>query len=453
MLDSEQQPEIEAPDELLADMPLPSDAKTFFLGGIFVLLMLTAAYVASEIVLPMIFAVMLNLLMQPALRALERLRTPRALGALLLILVVIATIVGLGAAISEPAEAWIAKLPEGVPRILERLKFLDAPINTLRTFLAAANNFGAAGPQRSSPGPLDGGAIFASVFAGTRSFASGLFTTVLFLYFLLVSGDSFLRRLVEVLPRFASKRQAVDISQQIGRDISAYLVTITLMNALVGAATAIVMWSTGVGDPVLWGTVAFILNYVPLLGPAAAFVIFLFAGSLTITSTWQALLPAALYGAIHVIEGETVTPMLLARRFTLNPVLVILSFVFWFWLWGVPGAILSRSILATTKIVCDRIRPLAASRPYSCGMRPRGSRAFLARVPRFLCSARRQKRQPRQRGQRLRPGSLHDRGAVVLDRALADAEVGGDVLARLAREHPFHHVPLSRRESSKVSQR
>jgi predicted PurR-regulated permease PerM len=118
------------------------------------------------------------------------------LGALLLILVVIATIVGLGTAVSGPAEAWIAKLPEGIPRILERLRFLDAPINTLRTFLAAANNFGAAGPQRSMPGPLDGGAILSSVFAGTRSFAGGLFTTVMFLYFLLVSGDSFLRRLV-----------------------------------------------------------------------------------------------------------------------------------------------------------------------------------------------------------------------------------------------------------------
>jgi predicted PurR-regulated permease PerM len=126
-----------------------------------------------------------------------------------------------------------------------------------------------------------------SVFAGTRSFAGGLFTTVMFLYFLLVSGDRFLRRLAEVLPKFASKRQAVDISQQIGRDISAYLLTITLMNALVGAATALVIWSTGVGDPVLWGTVAFILNYVPILGPAAAIFIFLFAGSLTITSTWQ----------------------------------------------------------------------------------------------------------------------------------------------------------------------
>ena len=234
-------------------MPLPSDAKTFFLGGIFVLSMLTAAYVARDIVLPMIFAVMLNLLMQPALGALERLRVPRVLGSILLILVVFATIVGIGAAVSGPAEAWIAKLPEGIPRIEERLSFLDAPINTLRKFLTAANNFGAQGPQPSSPGPLDGGAILSSVFAGTRSFAGALFTTVMFLYFLLLAGDSFLRRLVEVLPRFASKRQAVDISQQIGRDISAYLLTITLMNALVGAATALVMWATGVRRSDLMG--------------------------------------------------------------------------------------------------------------------------------------------------------------------------------------------------------
>jgi hypothetical protein len=170
MPDSDQQFEIEAPEELLADMPLPSDAKTFCLSRHF----LSCDFDDG--------------LMQPALRALERLRAPKALGASLLILVVIATIVGLGAAVSGPAEAWIAKLPEGIPRILERLRFPYAPVNTLRTFLAAANSFGAAGPQRSSPGPLDGGAILSSVFAGTRSFAGGLFTIVMFLYFLLVSG-------------------------------------------------------------------------------------------------------------------------------------------------------------------------------------------------------------------------------------------------------------------------
>ena len=288
MSESDQRLEIEAPEETPPDKPLPSDAKTFFLGGMFLIAMLATAYVAREIVLPLVFAVMLNLLMQPTLRALERLRVSKPLGAVLLILLLFTTVVGLGTAVSGPAEAWIAKLPEGIPRLQERLSFLNAPINALQTFLKAVDNFGAAGPQRSSAGPLDGGAILSSVFAGTRSFASGLFTTVLFLYFLLVSGDSFLRRFVELLPRFRSKRQAVDISQQIERDVSAYLITITIMNALVGAATAMVMWWTGVGDPVLWGTVAFILNFVPILGPISGVIIFLFAGLLTIASTWQA---------------------------------------------------------------------------------------------------------------------------------------------------------------------
>jgi predicted PurR-regulated permease PerM len=149
---------------------------------------------------------------------------------------------------------------------------------------------------------------------------SGFFLTVLFLFFLLVHGDTFLRRVVEILPRFSNKRQAVDISQKIESDISAYLITITIMNAVVGTATAIVMWYTGLGDPILWGTVAFLLNYVPIVGPACGVAIFLLAGLLTIDTLWQAFLPAVLYLGIHFAEGELITPTLLAKRFTLNPV-------------------------------------------------------------------------------------------------------------------------------------
>ena len=199
-----------------------------------------------------------------------------------------------------------------------------------------------------------------TLFTGTRAIAAGLFETVLVLFFLLLAGDVFLRRLVEILPRFRDKRQAVDISQQIERDISVYLVTITLMNAMVGIATALVMWLCGLGDPLLWGAVAFLLNYVPILGPLLGVVTFVLAGLLTSDTLWGALLPAGLYLAIHLLEGETITPMLLARRFTLNPVLVILSLIFWYWMWGVPGAILSVPMLAIIKIICDRVQTLAA---------------------------------------------------------------------------------------------
>jgi predicted PurR-regulated permease PerM len=170
-----------------------------------------------------------------------------------------------------------------------------------------------------------------TLFSGTRVFAGSFLETVLVLFFLLLSGDTFLRRLVEVLPRFRNKRQAIEISQHIEHDISAYLITITIT---VGLATALAMWLCGLGDPILWGAVAFLLNYVPILGPMIGLVTFTLAGLLTVNTLWGALLPAALYLVIHLVEGETITPMLLARRFTLNPVLVILALIFWYWMWA-----------------------------------------------------------------------------------------------------------------------
>jgi predicted PurR-regulated permease PerM len=348
-------PPAEEPEE----MPLPSDPKAVFLGGLFFLALLAAAYVAREVIMPLTFAVVLALLLQPALRLLERLRLPRTLAALLLIFALLGTIVGLGTAVSGPARSWAGKLPEGIPRLQEKLSFVREPVNTLQRFLQQVENFGGT-ESKNTAESAQGPTFLTRLFTGTRNFASGFFTTVLFLFFLLVSGDIFLQRFVEILPRFSSKRQVVEIDQQIERDISAYLVTITIMNAAVGIAVAMAMWLTGVGDPVLWGTVAFLLNYVPILGPVLGVLIFLLAGLLTHDVLWQALLPAGLYLGIHLIEGETVTPMLVAKRFTLNPVLVIISLVFWFWLWGVPGAILSVPMLAIAKIICERVRSLAA---------------------------------------------------------------------------------------------
>src|SRR6478736_8533849 len=168
-----------------------------------------------------------------AMRLLKRWHVPRILAALLLILAVFGTIVGLGAAIAGPASTWAAKLPEGIPRLQERLSFLQAPINTLQRFLQQVESYGQP-PGAPAAVSAEGSTLITKLFTGTRNFASGFFTTILFLLFLLVSGDTFLRRLVEILPSFSNKRQAVDISQQIESDISAYLVTITLMSAAVG---------------------------------------------------------------------------------------------------------------------------------------------------------------------------------------------------------------------------
>jgi predicted PurR-regulated permease PerM len=339
---------------------LPSDPVVVMLACLLVLALLGVAYVAAPIVLPIVLAVVLNLLFQPGMRALENLHVPRSLGALILILVFFGAIVAIGAAVSGPATEWATKLPSGIPRLQERLQFLSQPVSTLQTFLQQIDGFISGGGASAGGHAASGSAIATILFTGTTHFASSFFETILILFFLLVSGNTFLKRTVEILPSFKGKRQVVELSQQVEENISMYLVTITVMNTAVGVATGLAMWLLGLGDAILWGVVAFLLNFVPIMGPLFGVGIFLLAGLLVLDPLWMAMMPAALYLAIHVIEGEIVTPMLLARRFTLNPVLVIISLIFWFWMWGVPGAILAVPMLAITKIVCDGVRPLAA---------------------------------------------------------------------------------------------
>jgi predicted PurR-regulated permease PerM len=354
-----------------AEMPLPSDPKTVFLGGLFVLAVLAGAFVAKEVILPVVLAFILKLLLQPVMRLLARIKVPRVLASLLMILALFGILAGLGSALSGPASNWAKRLPEGLPRLQQRVQVISGPLDSLKGMLdhakgmvggGTANAAGAGAPAGQQPAPAAVGSsdIQSTILSGVQTFASEFLTTFLVLFFLLNSGDTFLRRLVEVMPRFKDKRQVIDISQQVESDVSSYLVTITVMNAAVGIATGLAMWALGLPDAALWGAVAFLLNYVPILGPLVGVVTFLGVGMLSLDPLWKAFMPMVLYGAIHIIEGETVTPMLLARRFTLNPVLVIVALLFWDWMWGVPGAILAVPMLAITKIVCDRIRPLAA---------------------------------------------------------------------------------------------
>jgi predicted PurR-regulated permease PerM len=341
-------------------MPLPTDPKTFFLGGLFVIACMAVLYVSAPIVLPLILALVLKLLLQPLVRLLEEFHIPRAVGAILAVLLVLLAFGGAISMLAGPAAAWAGKLPEAIPKLKDSLRFLQAPIDTVQSMMKQVEAF--AGESGSLPqGPeVRPSSLLGAVLSGSATATSGLFTTLLILFYMLVSGETFLRRMVEILPRFRDKRQAVELSLHIERDVSAYLLTVSCINAIVGIATGCVMWACGVANPVLWGTVAFVLNFVPILGAMVGLVIFLMASILSLGVSWWALLPVGLYFGIHILEGEFATPMLLARRFTINPVALILALIFWYWMWGVAGAILAVPLLAIIKIVCDDLRPLRA---------------------------------------------------------------------------------------------
>lgn len=339
--------------------PAPPAIRSIMLTGIFVLLVFYTLYFTAEIAIPLVFALLLKLLLQPGARLLGRLHVPQSLAALVMIALLFG-IFGLGGyLLTGPAASWAHKAPESLPRLEQRLSLLKEPIDRLRQSAQQVEHM-AQGPAAAPAVAVQGPSLTDYLFSGTRRLLSGLGITVLLLFFLLASGDVFMRRLVEILPSFRDKKQAVAISHEVESNISAYLVTITVMNALVGTATTLVMWAIGLPDPLLWGVLAFVLNYVLILGPLTGVCLFFLVGLLTFDTLWQALLPPAAYLAIHIVEGEWVTPMLVARRFTLNPVLVIGSLIFWDWMWGIPGALLAVPMLAVFKIVCDRVRPLAA---------------------------------------------------------------------------------------------
>lgn len=224
-------PDGSAPEQI--EMQLSSDFRTAFEGGLFLLAFLAALYATREIVLPVVLAFVLRLLLQPAVRMLERLRVPAVLGALLLIALLLGAVVTFGTALYGPAASWAAKLPEGIPRLQEHLSFLRAPIEAIRNFVRLTEGYVVGQAQPAGPGAAQAatdGDVWITFFAGSRAFVAGLLEMVLVLFFLLIAGDTFLRRLVEILPRFSDKRQALEMSQHIEQDISAYLLTVTIMN-------------------------------------------------------------------------------------------------------------------------------------------------------------------------------------------------------------------------------
>jgi predicted PurR-regulated permease PerM len=335
------------------------------------LAVLYTLFFAAAIILPFVLALVLALVLGPAMRLLNRrLRIPRMIAALLLIVALFSVVGAMGYALSVPASGWIAKAPQSLPALVDKLRFLERPIQLMQHGVQQLQNLmsqsgdqpdaqneplpGPAAPQSSNVGGSLMG-IGSSVLQGGRAFLGEGFTLMLLLFFFLASSDTLLRRFIEILPHLDEKRRAVSIVTEIENNISRYLLTITLMNALVGLFAGLAVWLLGMPDPLLFGTLAFLLNYIPIIGPVTGMVIFFFVGVFTFPSIWQAFIPAGIYLGIHVLEGETITPMLLASRFTLNPVMVISSLMFWDWLWGIPGALLSMPLLAVTKIVCDHI--------------------------------------------------------------------------------------------------
>jgi len=329
------------------------------LVGLLVLALFYTLYFARAFLLPIVLAVLLDFLFSPIVRFLKRLRVPEPLSAALVVALLLGAI-GMGAySLVEPARAWMARAPASIQKVQSRLRVLRKPVEQVSR---TANEVEAAtkvGQGNAQEVVVRGPRMSERLFGTTQSLITGALEMLVLLYFLLAVGDLFLQKLIKVLPQLRDKKKAVLIARETESSISTYLVTVALVNVGLGTVVALVMWLIGMPNPVLWGALAGLAEFVPYLGATAMLIALSLAGLVAFPTTGHALLAPVGYLAVNLIQSNLITPTVLGRRLTLNPVAILVGLVFWWWLWGVGGAFIAVPLLATFKIFCDHIESLA----------------------------------------------------------------------------------------------
>jgi predicted PurR-regulated permease PerM len=330
------------------------------------LAVLAAIHIAAPVLLPVLVGGFLALLLNPLVLGLCLLGLPRALGAALVLGLVLT---GLGFAahrVYEPAMQAAADAPRMVQRLQRKLQMMThslAEAGKVGEALEAIDSIGAKPKPRSTVTVVDPGADGLSRRAGPLlAVLASVGTTTILVYLFLVFGELLFRRIVSIAPTLSDKRNTVQIVRSIQTDVSRYVGTVTLINLGLGCATAGTLYLLGVENPLMWGLLAALLNFAPYVGPLVGALILAAVGLLQFDTPTAALLPALTYLGLNLVESQLVTPMVLGRSFSLNPVVILVWLLFWGWLWGVAGLLLAMPMLVCTKIICARseaLRPWA----------------------------------------------------------------------------------------------
>jgi predicted PurR-regulated permease PerM len=318
-------------------------------------------YFARPVLLPVVLACVAKMLLKPLIRWASYCHIPPALSAAFALSFLVGAF-GVGFfQLGRPAMTWMNEAPQHMTELRQRVLKLFPRAARFSAAAAALNNLGATDAEKSAAEKKTPTLEFkesrgtSSILNWTETLLVGLGETLVLAYLLLASGDLFLQKLVHVMPTLSDKKRAVEVSREIQQNISNYLFSVSLINIGLGVLVSAGLYFMGVPNAAMWGILVAILNFVPYFGPVAGVILLAAIGLLTFDTLGTGLLPCAWYLLLHLLEANFITPVLLGHRFTLNPVVIFVSLIFWTWLWGVPGALLSVPILVSIKVVSDRV--------------------------------------------------------------------------------------------------
>ena len=337
------------------------------LAGLLLIAAVAAVTFARDFLLPAVFAVFIAITLRPFVRALSRRGVPDWATTAAIVLVA-ALLVSIAVyAFAGAIMQWVQDAPRLQRDFLSKIASLRTSFEGLIDIGETIQNAATSAAATNEP-EVQEVVVKESMLPTVFTLLAGYPVNVIFVasgaiviaVFLMASGDLFYEKLISVLPSFADKKAALRIALDVEREVSAYLVAITVINAILATCVGLSFWLIGLPTPHLWALFAFILNYIPYLGPITGLAFSAVIGIVVFENIGQALLAPLVYGALIGLETQIVTPMVLSRRMRINAVMILLALAFWAWAWGIAGIVVAVPILVAFKVLCNHVEALSA---------------------------------------------------------------------------------------------
>ena len=317
-----------------------------------------ALRLGRDLLVPIVLAVLITLVLSGIVETLRRYRVPRALSAVVLLALVGAAVGGTLHAVWTPAQQWI----EGAPRVLRTIEHKTRPAQSVvrridaivrrASALAGAADPPAAATTASAPSTTTTVSAM-DVVAGTSGVVAALLMGAALTLLLLTAGPTTLARLTAPVATDGRAIRVLRVIEAIRLEVGRYCGTLAVINLLFGALTALVMWLLGMPNPVLWGALAGVLNFIPYLGCATTLAILTLVAFVSFDRISQTALVAASFLALAAVEGHIVEPVFLGRRLDLNPIVVLVALWVGAWIWGIAGMVVALPLLVATKVAAS----------------------------------------------------------------------------------------------------
>lgn len=318
---------------------------------------ITAIRLGRDVLVPLMLSLLIALVLSGLVEWLYRFRVPRVLSAFVLLLSVTAAIGGICQLVWSPAQQWMQNAPHVLHSIESKVRPAQSVVRRIGDLATRATTLGGAATSSATTSAAQApttSMTAAGVVAETGWIVAGIATVMAFTLLLLAAGPPTLARMTAAL---ASDLHAVHVLRTIDAirvEVGRYYRTLALINLGLGIATTIATWMLGMPNPILWGAMAGVLNFIPYLGSATTLVVLTVVALVTFDALPPVLMVSGTYLALAAIEGQIIQPVLVGRRLDLNPIVVFLALWVGGWMWGVPGVVFALPVLVATKVAASR---------------------------------------------------------------------------------------------------